>query len=506
MYSVWLGSKQSYEPVLQMLRAHNEGQILDLMASSPAAMKLHMNSMKMYEDGEEDYRIGEPLLQVVGDIAVVSVKGALVTDYAWYNSFYGLVSYDEIRDAVSMAADDQSVKKILLLVESPGGHATGISEISNYIKSVDRNIKPVYGHTNGHAHSAGYWLLSSTRSVSAAEMASTGSIGVIMTLVDYSKMYEDIGIEFKYLRSGKYKALGQSGEALSEEAEAMYMDIVMQLHGFFERHVMESRGTLATSKRTEWSEGKTFFSKDSKSLGLIDEIITFDGKMSKLYDSAKVFRLSSENIEELAMKFKLSEGQLQKLASGVPLDKLGLSAEELADAKEHLKSLEGGSEASDDLPLAEDQGETETVAEDDTTVDGETEAEVKPEAKDPEAIIALTTRAVSAEAKVAELEKALAAEQAKVTSCEEKITAAAALETKLVECVAEAAGRFQVALGQTKSDFTNLSTKETISQYEAGRDKVFATFSGDAKAKGTVNNRAEDANLQSTHQIIKRKK
>lgn len=496
MYNtVWIGAKDSYQPVLEMLQAKRDGKLLDLMANSPAAMKLYERSLNMLsdDDDDDDFRIGESLLQVVGNVGIISVKGALVTDYAWYNSWFGLVSYDEIRDAVSMAVDDSNVSKILLNITSPGGSAAGIGEISDYIKQVDTKEKPVYGHTDSYAHSAGYWLLSSTRNISAGAMASTGSIGVIMTLVSYAKMYEDYGIEFTYLRSGKYKALGQAGEELSEEAKQEFMDMVTTLHGFFERQVMSSRGSLATQNKSKWNEGKTFFSKQSLELGLIDEINTFDGKIAKLYDSVNNFQMSESCIEELTMKFKLSEEQIAKLAAGVPLEKLGLSAEDLEKAKAVLASEESEESTEESDTESETTDAEDETTEDDTETPSETTAAV-----DVDKIIELTTRATTAETKLETASTELAAEK-------EKNTALLDTQKKLVELLGESAGRLQVGLGKSATDLSNASPEDVITAYTTARDQLLGTFDSGQTSESTVESRA-DGDAGRHNPIIKRNK
>lgn len=480
MLSIWLGNRQSQDPVVQMQKAVSEGKLIELMASSEKAMSLSMR------DNDDEYRIGEELLQINAGVAVISVKGSLVPDYKWYNYLFGVVSYEEIRDAFNMAAEDRNVKSILLDVDSSGGAVTYLDETTDYIKNIDANLKPVYGHTTSHCHSAGYWLLAATRKISAAKMASSGSIGVIMTLVNYSKAYENEGVEFKYIRSGKFKALGQSGEKLTEEAEADYLDMVMQLHTFFEDHVIASRGSAALQNKAKWNEGKTFFSKQSLELGLIDEINTFDGHISKLYDTNHIRFGTNMSATELktigdnAMKKKLlSTSQAAKFASGVPLTDLGLSAENLTAIQAEI--AKDATEEKPTVPAVEAETETELPA----ANEGE---EVAPKAVDIDKIIELSGKVATMTVELATATSALAAANIE----NEKITT---MQTTLVGIVAEATGRFQVALGKSASNFEGATAESIVGQYNAEKSVLFGVMPSGASSSQQINDRQEEDNL-----------
>jgi signal peptide peptidase SppA len=465
-----------------MQKAVSEGKLIELMASSDYAVNLSS------QVDDENYRIGSELLQVNAGVGVITVKGSLVAEHKWYNSLFGIVSYDQIRDAFMLASEDAQVKSILLDIESPGGVATFIDSTSDYIRNIDRNIKPVYGHTTSHAHSAGYWLLASTRKISAAKMASVGSIGVIMTLVNYQKMYQDAGIEFTYLRSGKFKALGQRGEKLSPEAEADYLDTVMQLYGFFESHVLTSRGSVASQNKGKWSEGKTFFAKESIAIGLVDEINTFDGHISKLYDTSYIhFNSTMTDIQlktfgDTAMKLKLlSPEQAAKFASGVPVDKLGLSTDDLSKVEAELANTEVATKGEGSADNVE-AGTEETQE-----VEAGTEETAETKAVDVDKIIELSS-------KLAKVEVKLEAAEAAIVSLEAEKTKFTEMQTKLVGIVGEATGRFQVALGKSASDFKDATAESIVSQYETEKTTLFGEMPAGTTSSQTVNDREMEDN------------
>lgn len=492
MLSVWLGNKESQHPVIEMQKAVSDGKLIDLMASSEQAMKL--SAMQ----SEEDFRIGESLLQVNAGVAVISVKGSLVPDYNWYNSLFGVVSYEEIRDAVHMAASDSEVKNIVLCVESNGGAVTYLDATSDFIRQVDKNIKPVYGYTVSSSHSAGYWLISSTRSIAAAKMASIGSIGVIMTLVNYHKMHQEAGIEVTYLRSGEFKALGQSGEELSDKAKKEFQNVVMQLYGFFEDHVIATRGAAARQNKDVWGSGKTFFAKEALSLGLIDEINTFDDYISKMYDTSYIRFNAADTDAQLktfgdtAMNLKLlSPEQAAKFASGVPIEDLGLSSEELEKVKaqttsageEHETAYDEAGSASNEEQQTDDENVAESSAENSADLDK---------------LIELSTKLAKTEVKLEEAD-------AKLVVLEEEKTNLLNMQETLVTIAAEATNRFQVALGKSSSDFEGVSAESIVKQYEKEKTALFGEMPSGRTSSQVVSDREEaKSSLQHENTIIKK--
>jgi hypothetical protein len=121
-------------------------------------------------------------------------------------------------------------------------------------------------------------------------MAEAGSIGVVAVHQEMSKMLKDIGITATVIRSGKYKALGNPLEPLSEEAKAEMKGQVDYLSNIFDQHVADQRGTTAKVVNEKMGQGRVFIGQQAKDVGLVDAITSFDAMVSKIQggiDSAK---------------------------------------------------------------------------------------------------------------------------------------------------------------------------------------------------------------------------
>ena len=167
----------------------------------------------------EDYELPR-IMEIEDGIAVISIKGSLTSADNWWNSFMGITSYNEIRNAIVMAVNDESVTRIMLDIDSGGGHASGVAELAEFIKKAT-NHKPIDAYVSGTAFSAAYWIASAASTISGTKMAEAGSIGVIAIVQTYEKALKDRKISTHVFRGGVHKALGNGYEALTGEAKEL---------------------------------------------------------------------------------------------------------------------------------------------------------------------------------------------------------------------------------------------------------------------------------------------
>ncbi len=110
---------------------------------------------------------------------------------------------DEIASAslcqdIRKAADDTTVKAIILRINSPGGSAQASEEIWHELQRA-RQKKPVYASMSSVAASGGYYIASGCDTIIAAAETVTGSIGVIAAIPNFSKLANSVGVTFDTL-------------------------------------------------------------------------------------------------------------------------------------------------------------------------------------------------------------------------------------------------------------------------------------------------------------------
>jgi signal peptide peptidase SppA len=230
-------------------------------------------------DGEEDPNY---LLSKVGGTAVISIKGPLLNSDNPMLAFFGVSTYPAIRRAVVAAAKDASIKNILLDVDSGGGSVSGVADTADLIARVDTKVKPVHTFAGGTMASAAYWLGVSGRTRAASQTSEVGSIGVLMVHFDRSKQLDEAGVKATVIRSGKYKAMENPFEPLSEDAKKQLQSIVDAAYQVFGDHVAARLGMTFAEMDRKVGQGRVFFGSQAKEAGLIGDITTIDAVLSRL--------------------------------------------------------------------------------------------------------------------------------------------------------------------------------------------------------------------------------
>ena len=239
---------------------------------------------------EEDF-VG--VLNIVGTIQANSSNSISLTgsDDGQYNHNLYMKYIDELEKS-------QNNKAILLYVNSPGGTVYESDEL--YLKLMEykeKTKRPVYAYFGSQACSGAYYISMAADKIYTNRNTWTGSIGVIVSLTNYKKLYDKLGIKEIDITSGKNKSMGSGGLDLTDEQYDILQSLVDEAYDQFAGIVSEGRGIdIATVKKI--ADGRIYSAKQAKEKKLVDEIGTEDElkaliqKENKLsddvvYDTAK---------------------------------------------------------------------------------------------------------------------------------------------------------------------------------------------------------------------------
>lgn len=258
-----------------------------------------------------------------GNVGVVSITGSLTNKDVWYNRYFGITSYNDIRIALDFAARDAGAKEILLYVDSGGGSVAGVSDTAALIKEIDAKVKPIYTFSDGVMASAAYWLGSSARKVYNSDTALLGSIGVIMTHMEYSQQLKDAGVGVNVLRAGEFKALLNSVEPATKAALEQAGEQLAEAYDIFLTSVATNRGVSKATADAKMGQGREFFGAKAVEAGLSDGVLTLDKMVSKMQqriDKAATPSSNSNNFQPgmTPMKQALTEQEIAAIAAGAP--------------------------------------------------------------------------------------------------------------------------------------------------------------------------------------------
>lgn len=243
-------------------------------------------------------------------------------------SFDGLVESatggDDIVDLLAQAREDDSIRAVVLRMNTPGGSAAAAQEIGAEIRRLREEGKVVVTSMSDLAASAGYWIASTTDFIVASPASLTGSIGVIMQLTNLVELYEKIGINITSIKSGPHKDIGSPARPLTEEEEKILQGLVDDIFQQFVDVVAEGR-KLDKKKVLELADGRIFTGQQARELNLVDQLGTLQDAIDRAAELAglqefDVLVLESETpLERLIKRFGLTlRSLLNSLVPGRP--------------------------------------------------------------------------------------------------------------------------------------------------------------------------------------------
>ena len=166
------------------------------------------------------------------------------------------------------------VSAIVVRIDSPGGLVAPTQEIYEKIKRV-REDKPVVSSMGTVAASGGYYIAVAGDTIMANKGTIVGSIGVIMNYPVMTELLDKVGIEFETVKSGKLKDVGSYSREVTPADRTHLNDMVMDMYDQFVAAVSDGR-SMQKDDIIPLADGRVYTGLQSKTLGLIDLIGTFD--------------------------------------------------------------------------------------------------------------------------------------------------------------------------------------------------------------------------------------
>jgi protease-4 len=278
------------------------------------------------------------LAVVLGLVAVCAILSSLggdgtpARDHIARLHIDGLITGDQQSlDLLRDVAKDDKAKAVILRIDSPGGTTAGSEALYEEIRKVGAK-KPVVAVMDTVAASGGYIAALATDHVVARGNTITGSIGVIFTFPEVSRLLDTVGVTMEEIKSGDLKAEPSPYKPVTEKARAHAAEMVEDGFRWFKGLVAERR-KLAPAVVDGLADGRVFTGRQAKTVNLIDEVGGEDAAVKWLQAEKKL----PESLEVLDWKppKPLAERMLGASAGEFLLSKLGLGG--LAGAAERAK-------------------------------------------------------------------------------------------------------------------------------------------------------------------------
>lgn len=320
------------------------------------------------------------VMEVYPPYAIIPVKGVISKNVSELDALCGACDIENIEEMLEEAERDESVKTVILVIDSPGGTSVGVPELANRIKSFS---KEVIAFTDSEACSAAYWLGSQAGAgFYATPSASVGSIGCYIAYPDCSKAYEMEGVKMEVIKSGALKGAGIPGTSLDEGQREMLQGEVNEIHEQFKMAVKSVREFVDDASM----QGQIFSGTKAAEVGLVTGLVNgWDELMETLNAEVAKQMEADEKNDKRAEQAEGEEGQeeskMLRLASSRALSGINLKAlskaakmdegEEEEDEEEEGESkAEEGEKDDDEKPESEDdEDDKEPKSEDDPDQD-----------------------------------------------------------------------------------------------------------------------------------------
>lgn len=247
------------------------------------AMEQHALKSLASDKEAFSYRTDPPLKEtktatIRDGTAILPVKGPIMAHDNLFSFFFGGTTLDSFVKDFQKVINDDSVKSVLLDVDSPGGVAVGPYEVAEMIYKA-RDKKPIWAYVGRHGCSAAYWLASAADKVIANRSAMVGSIGVV-TAVPVQENPDSEG--YRNIEIVSSNAVNKRPDPRTPDGMAEIRRELDSLEAEFIGAVSKYRNVSADTVRRDFGRGGVVLGLEAKASHMVDELGTFEDVMSEL--------------------------------------------------------------------------------------------------------------------------------------------------------------------------------------------------------------------------------
>ena len=222
---------------------------------------------------------------------------------------------------VEKALRNSRCSLVVLWIESPGGGVTETKILTHKLQALQEKYnKQIYVYSERILASGAYWVASTFNKIIISPAGHTGSIGVYMVRVDYSGLYDMLGLKYHYIASDSTKVMGNNSTPMKDWERGYWQWVIDLTHRAFMNHVWVHRSTqlINSYKFRNWAAVKTaqdtlqvanqfrqiangllYNAEYAMSFGLIDGVMYFDDFVGALReDGYEVITIKGKVIDD----------------------------------------------------------------------------------------------------------------------------------------------------------------------------------------------------------------
>ncbi len=226
------------------------------------------------------------------DVAVLSLEG-IITDA------------EAIREQIKEIEEIDSIKAVVVRINTPGGAVAPSQEIHGEIKRL-RKTKKVVASMGAIAASGGYYAAVAADRIVANPGTITGSIGVIVEFINAEELLGKLGLKGYVIKSGRFKDSGSPIRKMEDEERRLLQSVVDDINAQFISAVAEGR-SLKVEAVKGIADGRIFSGAQAKEKGLVDDLgdltdaINIGAGMAGIKDKPEVIYTGKTEFEFLEL-------------------------------------------------------------------------------------------------------------------------------------------------------------------------------------------------------------
>src|SRR5438067_1086727 len=213
-------------------------------------------------------------------IAVVDLEGVILNPKT-------------VVDQLKKYGDDDSIKAIILHVNSPGGGVAASEEIYREVKRVrDEKKKRIVASIESVGASGAYYVSSATNKIYADKGSIVGSIGVIAEWVNYGDLLHWAKLKDITMKAGEFKDTGSPTRDMTPAEKEYLQSLIDNMHGQFIQAVADGRKTKFDDIKAI-ANGKVWTGEQALGMKLIEQVAGFEAAVD---DTAKSVHISGKPV------------------------------------------------------------------------------------------------------------------------------------------------------------------------------------------------------------------
>jgi len=260
-------------------------------------------------------------------IAVIFAGGNIIPGEGGDGNMGG----DKIARAIRKARTDNTIKAIVLRINSGGGSALASETMWREAKLASQ-FKPLVVSMGDVAASGGYYMACPATHIIASSTTITGSIGVFGLMMNSKELLEKIGVSTDVVKTNEYADIGNFTRNLRSKEKQKLKENIEEIYDNFITHVAEGRSMLKADVDSV-GQGRVWTGADALKVGLVDEI---GGLQTAINTAQELSDLSSYQLKILPEAKDPIDQFFNSLSGNV---KTAIAEEYLGENFVHLKNI-----------------------------------------------------------------------------------------------------------------------------------------------------------------------